>query len=168
MSILMCQFAGCNDADISTGISYAEELEKLSADKNDLSAIFDNNTEKSEKESDDIVQSDNTGKSNNLIEPEEEVKPLEEPAKSSGDESPVIAVTDVAKSESYGDSSYDGGDISVTDNKTVTYVLNKNTKKFHYQHCSSASQIKTKNKGTGTDRAKLIAQGYKPCKVCNP
>lgn len=49
------------------------------------------------------------------------------------------------------------------------YVLNTNTRKFHYTWCSSASQIKTKNRWdyTGT-REEVINMGYVPCKRCNP
>lgn len=52
--------------------------------------------------------------------------------------------------------------------KIITYIYNKNTKKFHFESCGSASQIKEKNKGTSTDRADLISSGYQPCKRCNP
>ncbi len=50
-----------------------------------------------------------------------------------------------------------------------SYVLNKNTKKFHLPRCGSASSIKAKNREdfTGT-RDELIARGYEPCKSCNP
>ncbi len=49
------------------------------------------------------------------------------------------------------------------------YVLNTNTKKFHVPSCSSVKQMKESNKQlyTGT-RDALIAQGYDPCKNCNP
>lgn len=49
------------------------------------------------------------------------------------------------------------------------YILNTNTKKFHYPWCSSVSQMKAKNKKeyTGT-RDEIINQGYEPCKRCNP
>lgn len=49
------------------------------------------------------------------------------------------------------------------------YVLNTNTKKFHYPSCSSAKQIKDKNRDeyTGT-RDELIAMGYSPCGKCHP
>ena len=52
---------------------------------------------------------------------------------------------------------------------TANYILNKNTKKFHYPKCSSVSDMKEKNKVyfTGT-RDEAIAQGYVPCKRCNP
>lgn len=50
-----------------------------------------------------------------------------------------------------------------------TYVYNKNTKKFHYSWCSSADDIKQKNRGefTGTSE-EMIRKGYQPCKKCNP
>ncbi len=51
----------------------------------------------------------------------------------------------------------------------VTYIGNKNTKKFHQPYCSSASQMKESNKyffyGT---RDEIISEGYVPCKNCNP
>lgn len=51
----------------------------------------------------------------------------------------------------------------------TTYILNLNTKKFHYPECSSVDQMSEKNKYefTGT-REEAIAQGYDPCKRCNP
>lgn len=50
-----------------------------------------------------------------------------------------------------------------------TYILNKNTKKFHYTWCSSVSQMKEKNKIEFTgDRQTVIDKGYVPCKNCNP
>lgn len=52
---------------------------------------------------------------------------------------------------------------------TVTYVVNKNTGKFHYPSCSSVPKIKAKNRiDTNQTRDELIAQGYVPCKNCNP
>lgn len=49
------------------------------------------------------------------------------------------------------------------------YVLNKNTKKFHYSGCSSVKQMKDKNKKfyTGT-REECISMGYDPCGRCKP
>lgn len=50
-----------------------------------------------------------------------------------------------------------------------TYILNTNTKRFHYPSCSSVDEMKDKNKQeyTGT-RDELIADGYKPCGRCKP
>lgn len=49
------------------------------------------------------------------------------------------------------------------------YILNTNTKKFHYPSCSSVKQMKAFNKKEYTgSRDDLIAQGYDPCKKCNP
>lgn len=55
--------------------------------------------------------------------------------------------------------------------ETVTqdYILNTNTKKFHYPTCSSAKDIKSSNRSdySGT-REEIINQGYKPCGRCHP
>ena len=50
-----------------------------------------------------------------------------------------------------------------------TYVLNKNTHKFHRPDCSGAADIKEKNREefTGT-REEVIKQGYQPCTKCKP
>ena len=49
------------------------------------------------------------------------------------------------------------------------YVLNTNTKKFHYPECSSVSAMSSKNRKDVTiSREEIIAQGYVPCKRCNP
>ncbi|MDE6699871.1 MAG: DNA-entry nuclease, partial [Acetatifactor sp.] len=51
----------------------------------------------------------------------------------------------------------------------TTYILNTNTKKFHYPSCSSVNQMKDKNKQAYTgNREDVISQGYAPCKRCNP
>ena len=49
------------------------------------------------------------------------------------------------------------------------YILNTNTKKFHYTDCRSVKQMKEKNKKyyTGT-REECIGMGYDPCGNCNP
>ena len=56
------------------------------------------------------------------------------------------------------------------DNQQGThYVLNTNTKKFHYAGCGSANKISEKNRQDfyGT-REELIAMGYSPCGNCDP
>ena len=49
------------------------------------------------------------------------------------------------------------------------YILNTNTKKFHYPTCSSVNDMKEKNKQEffGT-RDETIALGYSPCGLCKP
>ena len=52
---------------------------------------------------------------------------------------------------------------------TGKYVVNTNTKKFHFPGCSSVNSMKDKNKmNFEGDRNDLISQGYQPCKRCNP
>jgi len=57
----------------------------------------------------------------------------------------------------------------VANEKETTYILNTNTKKFHYPECKSVDDMKEKNKKSfsGT-REDAINAGYKPCKRCNP
>ena len=56
-----------------------------------------------------------------------------------------------------------------TGSGSADYILNKNTKKFHYPWCGSVKQMKESNKiyFTGS-RSDVIARGYDPCKKCNP
>lgn len=56
-----------------------------------------------------------------------------------------------------------------TEPEGTDYVLNKNSKKFHYPDCGSVKQMKEANKEfyTGT-RGDLIASGYTPCGNCDP
>ncbi len=51
----------------------------------------------------------------------------------------------------------------------ITYILNTNTKKFHYPSCRSVKTMADKNKSefTGT-RDQAISQGYSPCGNCDP
>lgn len=50
-----------------------------------------------------------------------------------------------------------------------SYVLNVNTKRFHYEDCSSVSDMQNKNKAVSEKtREELIADGYSPCGICNP
>lgn len=52
---------------------------------------------------------------------------------------------------------------------TTFYVLNTNTHKFHYPSCSSVDQMNPSNRNDYTgSRDYLIAQGYDPCRRCNP
>ncbi len=52
---------------------------------------------------------------------------------------------------------------------TVEYILNMNTKKFHYPTCRSVKDIKEENYGeSNLSRDELIAQGYSPCGNCKP
>lgn len=53
--------------------------------------------------------------------------------------------------------------------KSTTYILNTNTKKFHIPSCSSVGDMAEKNKKEYTgSRDDVIAQGYVPCMRCCP
>lgn len=58
---------------------------------------------------------------------------------------------------------------SASPNTSTTYILNTNSKKFHLPSCSSIGQMKEANKKEVSEsRDEIIAQGYVPCKRCNP
>lgn len=49
----------------------------------------------------------------------------------------------------------------------TTYIINKNTKKFHLPDCSSVKYTKPKNKEeTSKSKEELEKLGYSPCKAC--
>lgn len=49
------------------------------------------------------------------------------------------------------------------------YVLNTNTKRFHYPDCDSVQAMKEKNKQIiESTREEIIEMGYTPCAMCNP
>ena len=75
-------------------------------------------------------------------------------------------VIDYATGESRADGSV--GNASNSGEKAA-YVLNTGTKKIHRPTCSSVKDIKPEKKQEVTaNREDLIAQGYSPCKSCNP
>ena len=58
---------------------------------------------------------------------------------------------------------------NVTSSTSPTYILNVNSRKFHFPSCGSAKEIKEKNKlEFYGERDELIAREYAPCKNCNP
>lgn len=53
--------------------------------------------------------------------------------------------------------------------KSLYFILNIKSKKFHNPDCSGAKQTKEENKEVSYEMAEtLIAQGYEPCGSCNP
>ncbi len=56
-----------------------------------------------------------------------------------------------------------------TEKSETAYVLNTNTHKFHRPDCSSIKQMSAANTAYSTEsRDQIIAEGYEPCKRCNP
>lgn len=56
-----------------------------------------------------------------------------------------------------------------TGSQKKSYVVNKNTKRFHLPECGFMEEMKEENKQyTETDREELLKQGYLPCGNCNP
>lgn len=51
----------------------------------------------------------------------------------------------------------------------ITYILNKNSKRFHLPDCSSVQEMKPQNREETTEsREELIGRGYQPCGQCKP
>lgn len=51
----------------------------------------------------------------------------------------------------------------------ITYVINKNTKRFHLPECSSVEEMKEENRlYLELDREEILKQGYQPCQKCSP
>lgn len=58
---------------------------------------------------------------------------------------------------------------SIEQETSTRYILNIGTKKFHDAHCSSVEDMTEENKvSTNKSRDEIIAEGYVPCKRCNP
>lgn len=68
-----------------------------------------------------------------------------------------------------GESWLDDSKTTEDNEKTLNYVLNTNTHKFHKGNCESVSDIAGSNKEVYTgNREDLINMGYEPCKRCKP
>lgn len=83
---------------------------------------------------------------------------------------PVIVETEPPVPETEPETVAETEPVPETETPTeITYVLNKNSKKFHLPTCASAKKIKAENYEafTGT-RDEAIAAGYEPCKKCKP
>lgn len=57
-------------------------------------------------------------------------------------------------------------EVSEAATSELTYVLNTKTKKFHKPTCNSLPTANRKD--SSESRESIIAQGYEPCKRCNP
>lgn len=67
-----------------------------------------------------------------------------------------------------GDREPDSNQLSVNE-LPYTYVVNTNSKVFHYPSCSSTDQMKESNTlYSDQTRDELIAEGYRPCGNCKP
>lgn len=59
--------------------------------------------------------------------------------------------------------------LGVGERETVDYILNVNTRKFHYPSCSSVKTMRESNKFAYVGaREAVVEQGYKACKRCRP
>lgn len=184
LSLVVLSFVGCGIKDFESDILSESELNKIENNSIDMNGLFDNipsdesdtnelqdagNQEASEvKTSPDIILpviQDNNGTdaivdSNGTDIEEESDQPnirndvIQEPTQKNNQENSEIDVTTPSEQRD--------------NEQEITYVLNINTRKFHFEHCKSVSDIKLKNRDTATDRNSIIEQGFVPCKRCNP
>ena len=74
---------------------------------------------------------------------------------------------DIMTLETTDDTAEEPGSRSIP--SSTTYVLNTNTKKFHYPNCKSVNDMKPKNRqDVDWTRGECIREGYKPCGNCKP
>ncbi|SHH24381.1 micrococcal nuclease [Thermosyntropha lipolytica DSM 11003] len=52
--------------------------------------------------------------------------------------------------------------------KEITYIGNKNSKKFHLPSCEGVAKMKEENKVNFNSLDEAYAAGYSPCSICNP
>lgn len=90
---------------------------------------------------------------------------VEQPTEPSATDNTSVSNSNDTKQDDSGTSS----NTTETEKVTASYILNTNSKKFHYPTCSSVGQMKDANKQEYTgSRDDLIAKGYSPCGRCHP
>ncbi|CZT57457.1 hypothetical protein BN3661_01993 [Eubacteriaceae bacterium CHKCI005] len=120
----------------------------------------------------ETVMDDNTH--DNLLELKEmldECDPIvqqEAPSETPVEEEPVAPSKAPAKVESKSPSKAPETEVVDEPEKNTTYVLNTNTKKFHFSSCKEVKKIKPENYSETNSRESAINSGYVPCKKCNP
>lgn len=76
----------------------------------------------------------------------------------------VVATSDGNNIQFY----WDNSEVAPETSGKLSYIGNKNSKKFHLDTCSGAQDIKKENKVSFDSREDAINKGYSPCKTCNP
>lgn len=79
---------------------------------------------------------------------------------------PIGSSSSTIKSTESSTTLLETSDTQKNEAKTINYVLNTKSKKFHLPSCNS---LPTNNrKDTDMSREEIIGKGYSPCKKCNP
>ena len=158
--LLLFSFSSSTNTTNSNTTSSANEINEMKSQIEQLSSI--NNELKSKLEE---SYSKNKELENNLKQLQEENQHLKNnvPEQKSETTTPVESSTPQAENISSNEL------VNSSEEKTNTYILNKNTKVFHELGCSSVSQMKDSNKEEyNGSRDTVISRGYKPCQKCNP
>lgn len=105
------------------------------------------------------LDEDGTGGGAKNGQPEDMLAQVEQPTDEMNDASEHVPITE--KTENGLEGQQKG--------EEKEYVLNTNTKRFHYPHCDSVSDMKDKNRENFKGkRETLIDNEYVPCKRCKP
>lgn len=90
------------------------------------------------------------------------------PAKNAGAD-PYVSMSEGGEGRVSSMNAANGGSTGASGTQESTYILNTNSKKFHYPDCASVRKMSKANKKefNGT-RELAIANGYSPCKNCKP
>ncbi len=168
--------AAVNDVN-EIDLNYGKENIADTSVKKDSSTKNDLPTKTSETEKNGVsLENSNANKENTENKENEISKETNENNGNTVRESPKKSYTEtlpptVEKSDSQVVASATSNTNSTTeksDEESQEYILNTNTKKFHKSSCGYAKQMKEENKEISSDRNAIIADGYSPCKRCNP
>lgn len=175
--VIFSCFAGCSDkVDIKTGLDPIVEYEKLTnSSENILSDMFDDRSDTKTDKGDGVTFSHNpkndiinqsafqNNESNTVSDASAELNTETFDKLNYNTEADIISNDNNSEAEISSEAAIDNSDRDYS-----PYILNDNSKKFHYSYCESVSKMKEKNKLKGYDRDIIISQGFAPCKMCNP
>lgn len=161
LSFIVFCFAVSNDS--QENVELKNTVNELTSQTENLQNQISNLTQEVNKKDSTINETkseiEELKKENNEL--KEELEQKEDSEKQDQVEEKVVDTSKSTVSESK--------DSNDDEEKSYTYILNKNTKVFHVSGCSSVSRMKDSNKleFTGT-RTEVINKGYKPCGNCHP
>ena len=184
LCIVVLSFGGCGTNDFESDMLSESELDKIENNSIDMNGLFDN-IPSDDSDTNDLQDAGSKEVSEDKTSPDIILPIIHD----NSDTDAIVDSngTDIEKgsnqqntkngvvAEPLQENNQDNSEIDVNspseqrdNDQTITYVLNKNTKKFHFEYCKSVPDIKPKNRDTATDRNSIIERGFVPCKRCNP
>ena len=184
LCIVVLSFGGCGTNDFESDMLSESELDKIENNSIDMNGLFDN-IPSDDSDANDLQDAGSKEVSEDKTSPDiilpiiHDNNGTEAIVDSNGTDIEIGSNQQNTKNgvvaEPLQENNQDNSEIDVNspseqrdNDQTITYVLNKNTKKFHFEYCKSVPDIKPKNRDTATDRNSIIERGFVPCKRCNP